>query len=335
MSEQAQETASFRVSDLNYTVPDNAKQFGYSIGGVVTIGFVLLVLTGIVMSFFYSSDVDQARSSVQALSSHPLGLWLRSFHRWTAEAITFLIILHISRIVFTGSYRGARKLNWVFGILLLIVTVTFVFTGTVLKWDQEGYEAYQHAVETLELVPWIGGALASILMGASALMRTYVTHAVVLPVLLGLFIVPHLALMKLNGLSTPPGADPNRTSTFFRHLGSVAIYAAIIYVVIAVLAALFPAELYPGPYSGVELTKPPWLFLVLYAFEDWIGLSALIFVPLVIVVGMIVIPYIDRSESLNSAVRKVIVWGYVVVVAAVVFLTIFVAVTPPATHLEM
>lgn len=323
------------VRDFDYDVPENAKQFGYSIGGIALVGFTLLILTGIIMSFYYTPNVDQARLSVAALSSHPVGLWLRSFHKWTAETVTFLLILHISRIIFTGSYRGRRKLNWLFGVLLLVVSVTFVFTGTVLKWDQEGYEAYQHAVETLELVPLVGGGLSSILMGAAAVMRTYVTHAIVLPLLLGLFVVPHLVLMKLNGLSSPPEADPNRTTTFYRHLGRVGIFAGVIYVAVAILAAVFPASLTLGPYSGVEVTKPPWLFLTLYAFEDWMGVRALLIVPLIIVVGMILIPYIDRKESLNSTMRKVIVWGYIVIVAAVVFLTIFVAGAPPVNHLDM
>jgi len=310
-------------------------RFGYGIGAIALIGFVLLIITGIVMSFFYEPNVDSARQSVYALSSHPAGLWLRSFHRWTAETVTFLLILHISRIVFTGSYRGRRVLNWMFGILLLLVTMAFFFSGTVLKWDQEGFEAYQHAVETTERVPLIGSALATVITGVTALVRLYVTHAVVLPVLLALFIVPHLVLMKLNGLSTLPNDTSGETTTFFRHLEKTIYFSLIIYGVIAFLAAQFPAELYPGPYSGVEMTKPPWIFLILYAFEDWIGVNALLIVPAVVVVGLVLIPLVDRAQSLGSVVRKVIVWGYLGAVALLVFLTVYVALAPPAEHLGM
>jgi quinol-cytochrome oxidoreductase complex cytochrome b subunit len=333
--ENSSEEKSWKLNDLDYPVPEHAEQFGYSIGGTVMVGFALLIITGIIMSFFYEPSVDGARISVLKLSAAPLGLWLRSFHKWTAETVTALIILHLSRVIFTGSYRGSRKLSWLLGVLLLFITVGFVFAGTVLKWDQEGYEAYQHAVETTELVPVIGGAMASVLKGSSAVMRMFALHTLVLPVLLGLFLVPHLALMKLNGLSPLPGQSSSLTSTFFRHLKRVLWFSMIIYGVVGFLAAQFPAALYPGPYSGVELTKPPWLFLVLYALEDWIGLYGLLVAPPVVLIGLVAIPYVDRAESLHSTVRKVIVWGYLAAVATTIFLIIYVGVSPPVRHLGM
>ncbi len=331
----ASEGKEWRLTDFDYEVPENAERFGYSVGGVTLVGLLLLILTGIIMTFFYTPTVDEARGSVLALSSHPGGLWLRSFHRWTAEAVIFLLILHITRVVFTGSYRGRRTLNWLFGVLLLFVTMGFFFSGTVLKWDQEGYEAYQHAVEAMELVPLVGAALASVITGLPAVARFYATHTLVLPALLLLLLTPHLVLMKLNGLSTLPGESSPRTSSFFHHLKRVLAFSLIVYGVMAFLAALFPASLYPGPYTGVEMTKPPWAFLVLYALEDWIGLKALLVAPVVLLVGLVVIPFIDRRASLSSAARKLIVWGYVFVAAVVIFLIVYVGLTPPVTHLGM
>lgn len=325
----------WKLNDLNYSVPEHAEWFGYSIGGTVVVGFILLIFTGIIMALFYMPSVDGARNSVLKLSAAPLGLWIRSFHRWTAEAVTFLVILHLSRIIFTGSYRGSRKLNWIFGVFLLFVTVGFFFTGTVLKWDQEGFEAYEHVVDTIKVIPLIGVQLASVLGGTLIVMRVFATHALVLPVLLGLFLLPHLALMKLNGLSPLPWRSSERTSTFFAHMGKVLWFSMIIYGVIAFLAAQFPAVLYPGPYSGVEMTKPPWLFLVLYALEDWIGLYALLIAPLIILAGLLAIPYIDRSTSINSTIRKVIVWGYILAVSILIFLIIYVGASPPVKHLGM
>lgn len=323
----------WKLSDFDYEVPAHADRFGYAIGGTAAVGFVLLILTGIIMAFFYSPSIAEAHESVARLGSSAAGLWLRSFHRWAAETVTFLVILHMTRVIFTGSYRGKRRMNWIFGVLLLIVTVGFVFSGTILRWDQEGYEAYQHALEALELTPLIGGALASVFNGTLAIMRTLALHALVLPVLLGLFLVPHLALMKLNGLSPLPGDSSGQKSSFFHHMKRVMAFSMVIYGLVAFLAAQFPVELLPGPYTGVELTKPPWFFLSLYALENWIGLYALLIAPPLIVIGLIAVPYIDRGGAIDSPVRKVIVWAYSVFVAVVLFLIIYVAVTPPVEHL--
>lgn len=326
---------SLALNDFNYEVPKNSLRFGYTVGGVSVVGFALLVVTGIVLALFYDPSVDGARSSVLQLSSAPLGLWLRSFHRWTAEAVMFLVILHMTRVILTGSYRGSRRLNWLFGIGLLVITFGFLFSGTVLKWDQEGYEAYQHALESMEIVP-LGGAVSFFLRGTTAVMRMFATHVLILPMLLALFLVPHLVLMKLNGLSSLPvtsSAENDRTVTFFDHSKRIIWYSAAVFGVVGFLAAQFPSQLYPGPYSGVELTKPPWIFLGLYAFEDWFGLSALVVAPIVIVIGLVLIPYIDRNESIHSAVRKIIVWGYLALMAFMIMLIIYVGLTPPVKHL--
>ncbi len=329
------EEKSWKLSDINYSVPKHGERFGYTLGGVVLAGFILLIITGIIMAFFYMPTIDDARTSVLKLGSVPFGLWLRSFHRWTAEAVVFIMILHLSRVIFTGSYRGNRKLNWILGVILVFITVGFFFTGTILKWDQEGYEAFEHAVETFEVIPLVGSFFASFLRGSFAVMRIYATHTLVLPIVLGLFLLPHLILMKINGLSQLPGKISKQTSTFFKHMKMVLLFSVIIYALIGFLAAQFPAELYPGPYGGVEMTKPPWLFLVLYALEDWIGLYALLAAPLVLLIGLLAIPYIDRSPSLNSTARKVIVWGYIFLSAVFIFLIIYVGVSPPVEHLAM
>jgi ubiquinol-cytochrome c reductase cytochrome b subunit len=325
----------WKVSDFNYSVPAHALSFGYGIGGVMMVGFALQVLTGTLLALFYVPSVDLARESVARLSLSPLGYWLRSFHRWSAEGIMFLIVLHITRIIFTASYRASRKANWIFGVVLLLIAAGFVFTGTVIKMDQEGFEAYSHIVEGSGLIPIIGGALATLVKGSLAVVRLAAAHTVIMPALLLVFLVPHLVLMKLNGLSPLPGRENGRSTTFFAHLNRVMVFSLAFYGAMAFLAALLPTELYPGPYSGVEMTKPPWLFLPLYALEDWFGLYSLLIAPVLIVAGLIVIPFIDVKKDHNSIMRRVIVWGYIGMVAVVIFMILYAGLTPPVKHINM
>ena len=321
------------VKDFNYPVPEHAKHFGYTVGGVTVIGFILLAVTGIIMALFYTPTVDNARQSVLNLISNPWGMWLRSFHRWLAEAVTFLIILHISRVVFTGSYMGRRKWNWMFGIGLLVITFTFFFSGTAVKWDQEGYEAYQHALESLALVP-MGGAIAGFLSGALAVMRLFTIHVLILPLFLLIFLIPHLVLMKLNGLSPIPGKASTQTITFYDHMKKIIGFSAAIFGFVAFLAAQFPVELYPGPYSGVEMTKPPWIFLPLYQLEDWFGLGALVVFPVFVLIGLVLLPFIDKKID-NRKIRNIVVWSYLILITIMILFIVNVAVKPPVQHLSM
>ncbi len=330
-----QDGMSWNLKDFNYSVPEHAKRFGYTVGGVTLIGFVLLIISGIIMAFFLTPTTGQARQSVLEFASHPWGFWLRSFHRWLAEAVVFLIVLHMSRIIITGSYRGKRKLNWFFGIGLFVITLTFLFSGTVVKWDQEGYEAYGHTIESLGMIPLIGASLAEFIEGAAVVMRMFVTHAIVLPSLLLLFLIPHLVLMKLNGLSPLPGKKTTQTIPFSLHVKKIFGWSLVIFGLISFLAIQFPAVLYPGPFIGAEITKPPWMFLVLYQFEDWFGVISLLILPLVIVIGLILLPYIDSGEDDYSLVRKIVVWGYLIIVAIFITFIIHVAMSPPVHHLMM
>ncbi len=321
------------MKDFNYPVPEHAKQFGYAVGGVTFVGFILLIITGIVMTFFFTPTVDKARDSVLALSSSPWGLWLRSFHRWLAETVIFLIILHMTRIIFTGSYRGSRKTNWFFGVALLVIALAFLFTGTVVKWDQEGYEAYLHAVEQVDLLPVIGAPIAAFLKAKSIVMTMFVTHTLVLPLLFLLFLIPHLVLMKLNGLSPLPGKKVKKEIKLSKHIGKIFGWSFVIYGLLSFLAMQYPAELFPGPYTGIEMTKPPWIFLVLYQFEDWFGIKYLSVFPLLIIIGLILIPYIDSKKGDYSITRKIVVWTYIIIMALFITFIIHVAISPPVQHL--
>jgi ubiquinol-cytochrome c reductase cytochrome b subunit len=325
---------SWTLNDLNYEVPGHSLRFGYTVGGVTVLGFALLAITGIILALFYSPSIDAARASVLELSLYPLGLWLRSFHRWTAEAVAFLVILHMTRVILTGSYRGSRRLNWFYGIGLFFITFTFFFSGTVLKWDQEGYEAYEHALESIELVPFASG-ISEFLQGTAAVMRMFAMHVLILPLLLALFLGPHLVLMKLNGLSSLEKNMGAPHVRFFDHLKRILAFSTATYGTVAFLAAEFPAALYPGPYMGVEMTKPPWVFLPLYALEDWFGITALVVFPIAVLIGLVLIPFVDRNENLHSAMRETIVWGYTVLVAVMIMFIIYVGLTPPVKHLGM
>jgi quinol-cytochrome oxidoreductase complex cytochrome b subunit len=332
----ANEGKSWSLRGLDYAVPENAQRVGYSLGGIVLVGYILASLTGLIIAFLYIPTVAGARESVTAYTAHPLGLWLRSFHRWSADVILYLVILHMSRVVFTGSYRGKRKANWLFGIVLLFVSAGFLLSGTITRWDQEGYEAYKHLVETTKMLPLIGVPIATLLEGTLTVMRLFATHVLVLPVVLGLFLVPHLVLMKVNGLSRyPENANAERKVMFSDHLKRVLLYSIVVYGLTAVIAALWPPDLLPGPYNGIEITKPPWPFLPFYAMEDLIGLYALLVIPILILVGLVVVPFVDRRESLTSTARTVIVSLYSALMAAAIFGILYVALTPPVNHIGM
>lgn len=260
-------------------------------------------------------------------------MWIRSLHRWSAAGAVFVMILHMTRTLLTGSYREGREWNWFLGVGLLVVVVTLFFTGTVLRWDQEGYEAYLHALAGIKLLGPLGEGVAAFLSGSLVLARFFVTHTVVLPLVFGLLVVGHLALMKINGLSPRPGRETTRQVMFSQHLRKVIGFSLVFVGLLSFLAIAYPVGLLPGPYDGLELTKPPWVFLWLYAFENFFGLWSVLVVPGVLVGGLLLIPLIDRRPDLPGWLQGAVIWSYLGTLALLLALVVIVALTPGQSHI--
>ncbi|MBI3943219.1 MAG: cytochrome b N-terminal domain-containing protein, partial [Chloroflexi bacterium] len=197
------------LQGLAYAVPEHANSLPYLLGGVTFTGFVILFVSGIYLAQFYHPHPSDAHQSiVYLITGTALGDLIRSIHFWTAQMVTVTVLLHMLRVLFTGAFKRPREFNWYIGLGLLAVTFSLVFSGTVLKFDQEGLEALQHNKEAAELIGslgvWFSGEFSR---SVPLLTRLFNGHVTVLPVLFVLLIVTHIYLIKQHGMS--PKATPD------------------------------------------------------------------------------------------------------------------------------
>jgi len=334
------------LSGLAYPVPAHANGIGYILGGITFFGFLILAATGIWLAQFYHPTPSTARESVvYIMNVAPLGDLVRGVHFWVANIVMATVLLHMGRVFVTGSYKRPREANWLIGLGLLGVTLGLIFTGTVLKWDQEGFEALGHNVE-------IGGFLGSFgfwfaedfTTSLPILGRLYMAHIVILPAIGTLLIISHFLLVKRHGISSLPaeadaavdgGPVPAKGgSTFTAHVVRMAGFGLVMLAAATVLSLVLPAVLGERPIPGTETTKPPWMFLAFYPFEDWFGLPALLWAPGVLFAALALVPFVDRSPYRSPARRRVfIVLGAIVLVAAVA-LVVYALVTVPQPHIQ-
>src|SRR6266542_135908 len=144
------------ISALRYPVPEHANNVAWSLGGITAAMFVVLIVTGVILVQFYNPTPEGANASVRDIEQHIwLGSFIRGIHFWAAQAMYVTAALHLLRVFFTGSYKKPREGNWLLGVAMFGLTILALFTGTVLKWDQEGYEALSHNIEVGRL---LGGA---------------------------------------------------------------------------------------------------------------------------------------------------------------------------------
>ncbi len=246
------------------------------------------------------------------------------------------------RTFVTGSFKAPREFIWVSGIILFLLTAGLLFSGTGLRQDQESIEALAHNKEIADVFGFLGFWFSSdFTNNVSLVTRLYIAHVSILPILVGVVIAIHMLLIKRQRLSPLPWGTPEEiavreraehTEPFTSHLKHIGKWGLVLLGVVLLLSGLMPTGLGPAGVEGIEITKPPWYFLWLYPWEDWIGLQALYLIPGLLVIGLLAIPFVDRSKERDPRRRKLWMALGLIVLLAWVGLSIYGSVTVPVSH---
>jgi menaquinol-cytochrome c reductase cytochrome b subunit len=202
----------FLTGMLYRKVPKGTNWF-YTLGSATLFAFVIQALTGVFLAMYYTPSADEAYSSITHLTNDVfLGEFVRGLHKWGATLMVILIFLHMGRTFFFGAYKYPRELNWVIGVVLLILTLTMGFTGYLLPFDQRSFWATVVGVNINGTGPFIGPYLSDFLragpeFGATTLARFYAIHMLLLPGLIIALIGAHLYLVVKLGTTAPPWLD--------------------------------------------------------------------------------------------------------------------------------
>lgn len=331
------------LGGISYPVPEHANTLPYVLGGITLFGFIILAVTGVLMAQFYNPDPANAHNSViYIITQVPFGDFIRSVHFWTANLVFITILLHLIRVFVTGSYKRPREANWLVGLGLLGVTMGFVFTGTVLKWDQEAVEALAHNQEIGELLGlWGVWFTQQFTLSVPILTRLYIGHLTLLPAAFVLLIITHIYLIKQLGISPqaaaeatsgPPTKNQGR-ARFSEHIQRMIGYGLLLFVVAGGLALLFPAVLGQAGVPGEEVTKPLWMFLPFYPMEDLFGIQGLLGGSALVFILLALVPFVDRSKWLSPRKRTWIIIIGSIILLALIILGIVAGVSQPAPHL--
>jgi menaquinol-cytochrome c reductase cytochrome b subunit len=117
-------------------------------------------------------------------------------------------VAHMARVFIHGAFKAPRELNWVSGVILLVITLGFGLTGYLLPWDQRAYWATTVASEIAGGIPQIGDLVLVFLRGgwdvtAVTLSRFYALHVIALPVIIIAFLGAHFLMVRRQGISKP------------------------------------------------------------------------------------------------------------------------------------
>ncbi len=193
-------------------VRQHAVKFAYTfcLGGLSFFFFLVLTVTGVFLMFFYVPSATSAYDDILRIQAEvPFGLLTRNIHRWGAHLMVFFVFLHMMRVFYHGAYKPPREFNWVVGVILLLMTIGLSFTGYLLPWDQISYWAITIGLNMASYTPIINTPIQNLIFGGlevgqNTLLRFYVLHIMVLPLVTAIFLAVHFwRIRKDGGISGP------------------------------------------------------------------------------------------------------------------------------------
>ena len=190
-------------------VPKGTNWF-YTLGSATLFAFLSQAVTGVFLAMYYDPSPIHAYESARYITNDVfLGQFVRGMHKWGATVMMILIFLHMGRVFFFGAYKYPRELNWLIGVVLLVLTMVMALTGYLLPFDQRSYWATIVADNINGTGPLVGPYLADFLrggpeFGATTLSRFYSIHMLLVPGALIALIGAHLYLVAKLGTTAPP-----------------------------------------------------------------------------------------------------------------------------------
>jgi len=199
----------FLTAMLDRKVPKGTNWF-YTLGSATMFAFVIQAITGVFLAMYYKPSAAEAYESIQYLTNDVfLGEFVRGMHRWGATVMMILIFVHMGRTFFFGAYKYPRELQWIIGVVLIVLTMIMGLTGYLLPFDQRSFWATVVGVNINGTGPVVGPYLSDFLragpeFGATTLSRFYAIHMMLVPGLMIALIGAHLYLVAKLGTTAPP-----------------------------------------------------------------------------------------------------------------------------------
>ncbi|MEF8830696.1 MAG: cytochrome bc complex cytochrome b subunit [Halobacteriales archaeon] len=191
----------------------------YALGSFSLLAYLVASISGALLGFYYSPSAAAGACSIEGASvayctvigimtDVNFGYMLRSIHRWAAQVMTAAVFLHMLRVYFTGAYKEPRETNWLLGIVLISLTLTFGYTGYLLPWSQLSYWAGQIGIEMSLSIPLAGEWVAQLMfggftLGQATLQRMYILHVFLLPFVVTTLIAIHIGIVWVQGIAEP------------------------------------------------------------------------------------------------------------------------------------
>jgi ubiquinol-cytochrome c reductase cytochrome b subunit len=317
----------------------------YVFGFATLAAFLSQVVTGVALATMYVPAPAHAHDSlVHITEGTRFGGVLRGMHYFGASAMVLLVLVHMARVYLTGSYKAPRQMNWITGVLLLVLVLTMALTGQLLRWDENGMWTVIVAAKFAEHTPLVGPWIAEFFLGGTdiggtTLTRAHALHVVVLPAGIFAFVGVHMYLLVHNGISEPPNAeaptDPKRYRAWYEArkkakgvpylpfaMWREVVVACLVVLVIVALAWIVGPKGPAGPADPTDMSAAPkpdwfvrWYYALLFFKPRGLETFVMVYLPILALLGLLGLPLVFGGGRRAIKHRP---WAPIIVASGVV-----------------
>ncbi len=302
-------------------VPVHKMSWGYYTGGMTMFFFMIQVITGLFLLFYYQPTVSDANLSVEYITKYvSVGGLIRNMHAWSASGMILFAVVHLITAFAMKSFEKPRELTWIMGVLLLIITFTFGFTGYLLPWNQIAVNATKVGLQSVEDIgQYLPGMLHDVprilretfqgeaSVGQSTLGRFYALHVVLLPLALAGLLGIHLLQVQVHGMSQGVDEKPKKQERFFPvFLFKDLTLWGVLFFILFTFSLCIPFESFLpfpllAPYDAMGATppgiKPEWYFFFVYYPLELLPFWVILLASGLIGAVLIFTPWIFKGSS--------------------------------------
>ena len=320
----------FTMMQKEYGTFPTPRNFNYfwNFGALAMINLVIMIASGIFLAMNYTAHTSLAFESVERIMRDVNYGWLLRYIHMNGASMFFIVVMvHIWRNLYYGSYKAPRELLWMLGVVIFLLMMATAFMGYVLPWGQMSFWGATVITNLFSAIPLIGDSIVTLLWGGFSvdnptLNRFFSLHYL-LPFVIAGVVFLHIAALHITGSNNPLGVEPKGpqdTLPFHPYYTIKDSVGIIVYLIVFAFLVFFMPNYLGHPDNYIPANPlvtpahivPEWYFLPFYAIlravPDKLGGVLMMFGSIAI---LFVLPWLDRSPVRSMRFRPIAKWALI------------------------
>ncbi len=319
----------FTMMQKEYGTFPTPRNFNYfwNFGALAMINLMIMIATGIFLAMNYTAHTSLAFESVERIMRDVNYGWLIRYVHMNGASMFFIVVLvHVWRGMYYGSYKAPRELLWMLGVVIFLLMMATAFMGYVLPWGQMSFWGATVITNLFSAIPLVGDAIVTLLWGGFSvdnptLNRFFSLHYLLPFVIFGVVFL-HIAALHITGSNNPLGIEPKGpqdTLPFHPYYTMKDSVGIVVYFIVFAFLVFFAPNYLGHPDNYIPANPlvtpahivPEWYFLPFYAIlravPNKLGGVLMMFGSIAI---LFVLPWLDRSPVRSMRFRPIAKWAF-------------------------